>query len=117
SAHFISFHFAIRHFPRRAPLQQDRSAGERLPYNFFRSIKLATNSRVYGATSDEVLSASNSLRRRRKLSASSTSYPLGRSLTSSPISVPRFIVWLSTRSVLQSTCSNKCRCGFFTPIK
>src|SRR5438093_291784 len=62
-------------------------------------------------------SVSHSVHKRRKLASSSTSYPVRKSFTSSPILFARCIVWLSTRSVLQSICSNKCRCGFFIPIK
>src|SRR4029450_4522787 len=100
-----------------APLQQNRAAGERLPYNFFCATHSARNLRVLGATLSSPCSPSNSLHKRRKLGGPSTSYPVGRSLTSIPISVARCVVWLRTRSVLQSISSNKCQCGLFIPIK
>src|SRR4029450_5572004 len=80
--------------------------GERQPYNFFCATNPARNLRVLGAMLSSPCSPSNSLHKRRKLASSSTSYPVGRSLTSIPISVARCIVWVRTRSVLQSIYSH-----------
>src|SRR6266480_3917486 len=69
-----------------------RSALGQGGYSFFRAVSFRKNSRVCGAISADAVSASSSLHNRHKLAPSSTSYPGGNSLTSSPISRARCLV-------------------------
>src|SRR6266496_366731 len=86
-------------------------------YSFFRAVSVRKNSRVCGAISADTVSVSSSLHNRHKLAPSSTSYPSGNSLISSPISRARCLVWSSTRPVLQSIRSKSSRCSFLSPIR